>query len=128
VTVQVLAGTTRPFKPMEEPVGYLRELLLKILQSLHSRSDIARLVVLQLSSNPILDPLLTERLLLTLAELGVPMGELPKTFQRAMGVLLEMILMVSTRSKPAEQQSLSAHMNKAIAALISPQRLVQGKC
>jgi AcrR family transcriptional regulator len=25
VTVQVLAGTTRPFKLMEEPVGYLRD-------------------------------------------------------------------------------------------------------
>ena len=34
---QALAGTTRPFKPMEQPAEYLRELLLKILQSLHGR-------------------------------------------------------------------------------------------
>jgi hypothetical protein len=36
-----------------------------------------------------------------------------------MGVILEMILTVSARSKPAEQKSLSAQMNKAITALPS---------
>jgi AcrR family transcriptional regulator len=116
---QALGGVTRPFKPMEEPAEYLRQLFLKILQSLHARPEIARLVILQLSSTPLLVPLLAERLLLTLAALGVPKEALPKTFQRAMGVILEMILTVSARSKPAEQKSLSAQMNKAIAALPS---------
>ena len=119
VTVQALAGTTRPFKPMEEPAEYLRGLFLKILQSLHARPEIARLVVLHLSWNPILDPLLAERLLLTLGALGVPKDALPNTFHRAMGVILEMLLMVSARSKPTAQKSLSAQMNKTIAALPS---------
>jgi hypothetical protein len=110
---------TRPFKPMEEPAEYFRELLQKILQSLHARPEIARLVVLQLSSNPILDPLLAERLLLTLAALGVPKDALPNTFHQGLGAILEMILMVSARSKPAEQKWLSAQMNKVIAALPS---------
>jgi hypothetical protein len=119
VAAQALSGMTRPFKPKEEPAEYLRELLQKILQSLHARPEIARLVVFQLSSNPILDPLLAERLLLTLAALGVPKDALPNTFHRAMGLILEMILMVSARSKPAEQKWRSAQMNKAIAALPS---------
>ena len=68
-------------------------------------------------SDPILDPLLAERLLLTLAALGVPADALPKMFQRAMGVIFEMILMVSARSKAADQKRLSAQMHKAIAAL-----------
>jgi AcrR family transcriptional regulator len=119
VAGQALIGMTRPFKPMEEPAEYLGELFLKILQSLHARPEIARLVVLQLSSNPILDPLLAERLLLTLAALGVPKDALPNTFQQAMGVIMEMVLMVSARSKAAEQKSLSEQMNKAIAALPS---------
>ena len=38
-------------------------------------------------------------------------------FQRAMGVIFEMILTVSARSKAADQKRLSAQMNKAIAAL-----------
>ena len=116
---QALAGTTRPFKPMEQPAEYLRELLLKVLQSLHGRPEFARVVVLELSSNPTLVPLLAERLLLTLTALGVPTEALPKTLQRAMGVILEMILAVSVRSKAAEQKWLSAQMNKAIAALPS---------
>jgi hypothetical protein len=119
VTAQALAGTTRPFKPMEEPAEYLREMFLKILLSVHARPEVARLVVLQLSSNPILDLLLAERLLLTLAVLGVSKDALPNTFQRAMGVIMEMVLMVSARSKAAEQKSLSEQMNKAIAALPS---------
>src|SRR5271166_3563382 len=51
----------RPYKPKEEPAAYLGELLLKILEALHARSVVAKLVVLQLSSNPLLDPLLAER-------------------------------------------------------------------
>jgi AcrR family transcriptional regulator len=117
VVVQALAGTTRPFKPMEQPAEYLRELLLKILLTLHARPVVARLVVLRLSLDPILDPLLAERLLLTLTALGVPLEALPKKFQRAMGVVLEMILTVSARSGAAEQKDLSAEVHEAIAAL-----------
>jgi AcrR family transcriptional regulator len=117
VVAQALAGTTRRFKPMEEPAEYLRELLLKILLALHARPTVARLVALHLSSDPILDPLLAERLLLTLTALGVPVAALPKKFQRAMGVILEMILTVSARSGAAEQKGVSAKVHEAIAAL-----------
>jgi AcrR family transcriptional regulator len=117
ISVQALAGTARPFKPMEEPAEYLRELLLKILLALHARPVVARLVVLRLSSDPIMDPLLTERLLLTLTALGVPAKALPKKFLRAMGVILDMILTVSARSDAAEQKDLSAEVHEAIAAL-----------
>jgi TetR/AcrR family transcriptional regulator, tetracycline repressor protein len=117
VAAQALAGTTRPFKPMEEPAEYLRDLLLKMLEALHARPVVADLVVLSLSSDPILDPLLAERLLLTLTALDVPAEALPKMFRRAMGVVFEMILTVSARSKAAEQKKLSVQMNKAIAAL-----------
>jgi hypothetical protein len=78
VAAQAVAGTTRPFKPMEEPAEYLRELFQKILESLHARPVIAGLVILRLSSDPFLDPLLAERLLLTLAALGVPEGRASK--------------------------------------------------
>jgi AcrR family transcriptional regulator len=119
VVLQALAGTARPFKPKEEPAKYLRELFLKILEALHARPGVADLVVLRLSSDPILDPLLAERLLLTIAALGVPAEALPKKFQRAMGVIFEMILMVSARSNAADQKRLSAQMNEAIASLPS---------
>ena len=91
VAQQALAGVTRPFKPKEEPAAYLAELLLKIMEALHARPVVAKLVVLQLSSNPILEPLLAERLLLALAALGVPTEARPKMYQRAMGVIFEMI-------------------------------------
>ena len=87
VAQQALAGATRPFKPKEEPAAYLAELLLKIMEALHARPVVAKLVVLQLSSNPILEPLLAERLLLALAALGVPTEARPKMYQRAMGVI-----------------------------------------
>jgi AcrR family transcriptional regulator len=117
VAQQALAGVTRPFKPKEEPAGYLGELLLKILEALHARPTVAKLVVLQLSSNPVLDPLLAERLLLALAALGVPPEARPKMFQRAMGVIFEMVLAESGRSSAAEQKEASAQMHKTIASL-----------
>ena len=78
-------------------------MLLKILQALHARPVVAKLVVLQLSSNPILEPLLAERLLLALAALGVPTEARPKMYQRAMGVIFEMILAECGRSSAADQ-------------------------
>ena len=119
VAQPALAGVTRPFKPKEEPAGYLGELLLKILEALHARPTVAKLVVIQLSSNPVLDPLLAERLLLALAALGVPTEARPKMFQRAMGVIFEMILAESGRSSAAEQKQASARVHKTIAALPS---------
>jgi len=114
VAQQALAGVTRPFKPKEEPAGYLGELLLKILEALHARPVVAKLVVIQLSSNPVLDPLLAERVLLALAALGVPTETRPKMFQRAMGVIFEMILAECGRSSAADQKEASAQMHKTI--------------
>ena len=73
----------------------------------------------QLSSNPILEPLLAERLLLALAALGVPTEARPKLFQRAMGVIFEMILAECGRSSAADQKEASAQMHKTIATLPS---------
>ena len=115
---RALAGVTRPFKPKEEPAAYLAELLLKILEALHARPVVANLVVLQLSSNPILEPLLAERLLLALAALGVPTEARPKMYQRAMGVIFEMILAECGRSSAADQKEASAQMHKTIGSVV----------
>jgi AcrR family transcriptional regulator len=117
IAVAALSGLAPPFKPKQEPGDYLRELLFNLLKTLHGRPTVATLVVLQLSSNPALDPLLAERLLLALAELGVPTEARPKMFQRTMGVILEMILSESSRSSSAEQKEASAQMHETIASL-----------
>ena len=117
VAQQALAGVTRPYKPKEEPASYLGELLLKILEALHARPVGATVVVLQLSSNPVLDPLLAERVLLALAALGVPTEARPRMFRRAMGVIFEMILAECGRPSAADQKEASVQMHKTIAAL-----------
>jgi hypothetical protein len=78
---------------------------------------VAKLVALQLSSNLILDPLLAERLLLALGPLGVHVETRPKMFQRAIGVICEMILTESSRSGPAYQMETSAQMENTIVSL-----------
>ena len=103
VAQQALAGVSWPFKPKEEPAAYLGELLLKILQALHARPVVAKLVALRLSSNPLLDPLLAERLLLVLAAHGAPTEARPTMFRRAISVIFEMILAESGRSSAADQ-------------------------
>ena len=74
--------------------------------------------LLQLWSNPVLSPLLAERLLLALAALGVPTETRPKMFRRAMGVIFEMILAECGRSSAADQKEASAQMHKTIAGLL----------
>ena len=96
----------------------MAELLLKILEALHcARPVVATLVVLQLSSDPVLDTLLAERVLLALAALGVPTETRPKMFQRAMGVIFEMILAECGRSSAEDQKEASAQMHNTIASL-----------
>ena len=112
-----LADVTRPYKPKEEAAVYLRDLFLGILTALHGRQTVARLAVIELSSNSVLVPLLAERLLLSLTELGVPNTSLPQMVHRALGAIFEMILTESARSKPAAQKQASIQMNKAVAAL-----------
>ena len=112
VAQEALAGVTRPFKPKDEPAAYLGELLLKILQALHARPVVAKLVVLQLSSNAVLHPLLAERLLLALGALGAPTEAGPIMFQRAMGVIFEMILAGCGRSGAAESRIAGVRLHR----------------
>jgi hypothetical protein len=58
-------------------------------------------------------------LLLALAALGVPTEARPKMYQRAMGVIFEMILAECGRSSAADQKEASAQMHKTIATLPS---------
>ena len=89
------------------------------MEALHARPVVAKLVVLQLSSNPILEPLLAERLLLALAALGVPTEARPTMYQRAMGVIFEMILAECGRSSAADQKEASAKIHETISSLPS---------
>ncbi len=124
VAQEALAGVTRPFKPKDEPAAYLGELLLKILQALHARPVVAKLVVLQLSSNAVLHPLLAERLLLALGALGAPTEAGPIMFQRAMGVIFEMILAGCGRSGAAESRiaGVRPYTGRAMCDHISQER------
>src|SRR5271166_2371471 len=125
VAQEALAGVTRPFKPKDEPAAYLGELLLKkILQALHARPVVAKLVVLQLSSNAVLHPLLAERLLLALGALGLPTEARPIMFQRAMGVIFEMILAGCGRSGAAESRiaGVRPYSGRAMCDHISQER------
>jgi AcrR family transcriptional regulator len=118
VAATAIAGVARPFKPKDDPADYLRELFFNVLKALKGRPTIARLVIIQLSSNPILDPFLAERLLLALAELGVAKEARAKMFHRALGALFEMIILESFRSDVATQKEISADMVKTIAPLL----------
>ena len=76
-----------------------------------------RFVVLRENARAGITPLLAERLLLALVALGVPTEARPKMFQRAMGVIFEMILAESGRSSAEDQKEASARTHKTIAAL-----------
>jgi AcrR family transcriptional regulator len=112
-----LADVARPYKPQEPPEDYLRELFLKVLAALHGRPHLARIVVFELSTNPVLVPHLAERLLVCLAELGLGKEDLPYALRRALGAIQEMILIESMRSNPPIQKKAAKDLGKNIAVL-----------
>jgi hypothetical protein len=112
-----LAAVARPFKPNESASDYLRELFFEVLEALQGRPTIARMAVLRLMDDPILVPPLAERMLSSLAALGVPPQNLPAAFRQTLGALFEMVLSVSARSNVSAQKRAAAQIDKAISAL-----------
>jgi AcrR family transcriptional regulator len=119
VVKAALTDIARPYKPKEEATDYLCDLFLAILKSLHGKPIIAILAVQHLSANPVLVPLLAERILVSLSALGAPQEAAPKLFTHTLGLISEMIVTECTRSKALTQQSSSKRADAEIAALPS---------
>ena len=117
IAIAALSDVAPPFKPTQQPADYLREVFWNILKVLHGRPTVANCVVLQISANVLLVPVLAERLLLSLDELGVPKNAQPKMLRRAMGAIFDMILTQSTQSKPAVQKRASLQLDAEIKGL-----------
>ena len=114
-----LEGVARPYKPKEEAADYLRDLLFAILKSLHGEPRIAILAVQHISDNSVLVPLLAERLLVSLFELGAAKEAAPKLFMRTLGLICEMIVTECVRSKALAQHKSSTRVDTEIAGLPS---------
>jgi AcrR family transcriptional regulator len=117
IVKSALKDVARPYKPNEDAASYLGDLFFAILTSLHGRSRVAELVVLHLSANPLLVPLLAERLLASLSALEAPKDSLPKLLAPALGVIFEMAVTESFRSKGSDQRATSKQVQAAIEGL-----------
>jgi TetR/AcrR family transcriptional regulator, tetracycline repressor protein len=112
-----IAGAARPYKPRETPAEYLGDVFFRVRKQLHGRPTIARLVTLEWSEDPILDPFLAERILLCVGELGAEARYLPHGLTRVIGRLSEMILVECGRSSDASQKSLARKITLRIDRL-----------
>jgi AcrR family transcriptional regulator len=119
VVKAALENVARPYKPNKEAADYLCELLFGILKSLHGKPTIAILAVRHVSDNPVLVPLLAERLLASLSALGASKEAAPMLFTRTLGLICDMIVTECVRSKAPAQEKSSMRMNDAIAGLPS---------
>ena len=114
-----LISAARPYKPKEDAADYLRDLLLAILKSLHGKPTIAILTVQHLSANPVLVPLLAERLLASLSALGASQEAAPRLLMRTLGLICDMMVTECVRSKASAQAESSTRAKAAIADLPS---------
>lgn len=112
-----LAGAARPYKPREEPSDYLGDVYFRILKQLDGRPMTARLVAIELSHDPLLEPFLAERILVCLQELGADARYFPRGLNRVIGRLSDMILVECTQSAPAHRKVRGQNMLKQIAQL-----------
>jgi AcrR family transcriptional regulator len=112
-----LNNVARPYLPNEEAPDYLAELFFAILKSLHGKPTIAILAVQHLSANPVLVPLLAERILVSLSALGASKETAPKLFTRTLGLICEMIVSECVRSKAAAQENSSKKVDAEIGDL-----------
>ena len=114
---KALAGVARPYKPRDTPKEYLTELFWRVLQKLSDRPIIARLVTIELSWNPVLDPYLAERILVFLDALGFEAGDFPRGLSRVIGRLSDMILTECAQSNEARQEAVARRIASSIDQL-----------
>ncbi len=107
----------RPYKPRDNPKEYLAELFWRVLQELSGKSNIARLVALELSWNPLLDPHLAERILVFIEALGFEVGYFPRGLSRVIGRLSDMIFTECARSNEASQEAAARRIASSIDRL-----------
>ena len=112
-----LAGAARPYKPRETPAEYLGEVFFRVLEQLAGRPMTARLVAIELSSDPLLDSFLAERILVCLHELGAEACYFPRGLNRILGCISDMILVECAQSDPASRKKLKQNMVRQIAQL-----------
>ena len=70
VARRVLADLTPPYKPNQDPNDYLREFFRSALASFRQRPTLARLVILELTDDPLLSLMFAERMFATIAGLA----------------------------------------------------------
>ncbi len=114
---KALAGVARPYKPRDAPKEYLTELFWRVLHELSGKPMIARLVTIELSWNPLLEPHLAERILVFLDALGFEAGYFPRGLSRVIGRLSEMIFTECAQSNEARQAEVARRIASSIDQL-----------
>ena len=116
---EAIAGVTRPYRPRDTPKEYMCEVFWRVLQSLSGRPLMARLVSIELSSNPMLNPYLAERILAFIEGLGGEAHFYPRGLSRVIGRLSDMILTECAQSNVARQEVVATQMDVTIDRLSS---------
>jgi AcrR family transcriptional regulator len=117
IACMALAGAARPYKPRDTQKEYLTELFSRVLQKLSGKPMVARLVAIELSWNPLLDPPLAERILVFIDALGFPAGYLPRGLSRVIGRLSDMIFTECAQSNEARQETVARRIASSIDRL-----------
>jgi AcrR family transcriptional regulator len=99
-----LAGAARPYKLQETAEDYLAAVFDRILGRVAGRPVIARIVIRELGRNPLIDPVLAERVLQCVESLGAQDDYLPRGLRRVIGRLCEMILNEAVRPDGAGEE------------------------
>ena len=112
-----IVGAAHPYEPRETPADYLGDVFYGILQRLHGRPMVARLVAIELSRDPLLDPSLAERILVCVRELGAEAEYLHRGLSHVIARLVSLLLAESVRSGEAGQRAQAAIMALRIEQL-----------
>lgn len=87
-----LADVAPPLHRSQSGADYLRELFGRLRQQLEGHPNLARVVAVRLCADPLLNPRLTERILVALDAIEVPEDALPAAHERVVGALAAFLL------------------------------------
>jgi AcrR family transcriptional regulator len=112
-----LDRTVPAYKLRQSPEDFLIQMFWNVLERVGRRRHVAGLIPSELFRDPILSPLLAERILVCVSGLGAPDSYLPRGLQRVIAALSEMVLVECTESDEANRAARANHMTKSILYL-----------
>ena len=111
-----LRDVARPYGPEDTAEGYLFALFVRLLAAIRGRRALAQLIAIELSSDPLVCPLFTERLFAASLAIGKPPANTARVLDFVLATVLGMVMLEGETQIDDKSRNLANGLARRIMA------------